>query len=60
MHFLVTSLAGAVGKASGGVVSSGKTVPFWDIFLFTIMANCSIVGMNVSLMLNSVGFYQVS
>ncbi|GAQ81566.1 Glucose-6-phosphate/phosphate and phosphoenolpyruvate/phosphate antiporter [Klebsormidium nitens] len=60
MHFLVTSLAGALGKASGGVMSSGKTVPFWDILLFTVMANCSIVGMNVSLMLNSVGFYQIS
>lgn len=37
-----------------------KHVPFNDLFLFSLVSNTSIVGMNLSLMLNSVGFYQVS
>lgn len=35
-------------------------LPFSEILKFVIFANFSIVGMNVSLMWNSVGFYQVS
>jgi hypothetical protein len=31
----------------------------WELFWFSIVANVSITGMNLSLMLNSVGFYQV-
>lgn len=35
-------------------------LPFVDILKFVLFANFSIVGMNVSLMWNSVGFYQVN
>jgi len=35
-------------------------LPFSEIMKFVLFANFSIVGMNVSLMWNSVGFYQVS
>lgn len=35
-------------------------LPFPELLKFVIFANFSIVGMNVSLMWNSVGFYQVS
>jgi hypothetical protein len=34
-------------------------LPFLDLVKFALCANFSIVGMNVSLMWNSVGFYQV-
>lgn len=34
-------------------------LPFLELLKFVLFANFSIVGMNVSLMWNSVGFYQV-
>jgi lysylphosphatidylglycerol synthetase-like protein (DUF2156 family) len=37
-----------------------KEIPLWELLWFSIVANTSIVGMNLSLMLNSVGFYQIS
>ncbi|XWS63232.1 hypothetical protein CRYUN_Cryun06bG0078100 [Craigia yunnanensis] len=37
-----------------------KNVPLWELLWFSIVANTSITGMNLSLMLNSVGFYQIS
>ncbi|KAL8147532.1 UDP-rhamnose/UDP-galactose transporter 2-like [Apium graveolens] len=57
-HFLVTALVGAVSNASG--LSASKHVPLWELLWFSIVANMSITGMNFSLMLNSVGFYQIS
>ncbi|XP_047327123.1 UDP-rhamnose/UDP-galactose transporter 3-like [Impatiens glandulifera] len=57
-HFLVTALVGAVSKATG--YSASKHVPNWELIWFSIVANMSITGMNLSLMLNSVGFYQIS
>lgn len=56
-HFLVTALVGAVSNATG--LSASKHVPLWELLWFSIVANMSITGMNFSLMLNSVGFYQV-
>lgn len=56
-HFAVTALVGLVSNATG--FSASKHVPFWELFWFSIVANMSITGMNFSLMLNSVGFYQV-
>lgn len=56
-HFIVTALVGWVSNATG--LSVSKYVPFWELFWFSIVANLSITGMNLSLMLNSVGFYQV-
>lgn len=35
-------------------------LPFTELLKFILFANFSIVGMNVSLMWNSVGFYQVN
>lgn len=57
-HFAVTALVGLVSNATG--YSASKHVPLWELIWFSAIANISITGMNLSLMLNSVGFYQVS
>ncbi|XP_048129763.1 UDP-rhamnose/UDP-galactose transporter 2-like isoform X2 [Rhodamnia argentea] len=57
-HFAVTALVGLVSNAVG--YSASKDVPLWELLWFSIVANISITGMNFSLMLNSVGFYQIS
>lgn len=57
-HFAVTALVGMVSSATG--ISASKHVPMWELLWFSIVANMSITGMNFSLMLNSVGFYQIS
>ncbi|KAJ9673166.1 hypothetical protein PVL29_023028 [Vitis rotundifolia] len=57
-HFAVTALVGLVSNATG--YSASKYVPLWELLWFSIVANMSITGMNLSLMLNSVGFYQIS
>lgn len=57
-HFAVTALVGIVSNATG--YSTSKHVPLWELLWFSIVANMSITGMNLSLMLNSVGFYQIS
>ncbi|EFJ17616.1 hypothetical protein SELMODRAFT_92835 [Selaginella moellendorffii] len=57
-HFGVTSLAGFASAALG--YTTLKPIPFWDLFWFSLVANVSIVGMNLSLLLNSVGFYQIA
>ncbi|KAL8224207.1 hypothetical protein R6Q57_019682 [Mikania cordata] len=57
-HFAVTALVGFVSNSTGYTAS--KHVPLWELLWFSIVANMSITGMNLSLMLNSVGFYQIS
>uniref|UniRef100_A0A5B7B006 Putative UDP-galactose transporter 2 n=1 Tax=Davidia involucrata TaxID=16924 RepID=A0A5B7B006_DAVIN len=57
-HFAVTALVGLVSSTTG--YSASKHVPLWELLWFSIVANMSITGMNLSLMLNSVGFYQIS
>uniref|UniRef100_A0A7N0URP6 Sugar phosphate transporter domain-containing protein n=1 Tax=Kalanchoe fedtschenkoi TaxID=63787 RepID=A0A7N0URP6_KALFE len=57
-HFAVTALVGMVSNATG--YSAAKHIPMWELLWFSIVANTSITGMNLSLMLNSVGFYQIS
>ncbi|XP_061368433.1 UDP-rhamnose/UDP-galactose transporter 1-like isoform X1 [Gastrolobium bilobum] len=57
-HFAVTALVGLVSNATG--YSASKHVPMWELLWFSVVANMSITGMNLSLMLNSVGFYQIS
>ncbi|KAG1359001.1 UDP-rhamnose/UDP-galactose transporter 1 [Cocos nucifera] len=57
-HFGVTAFVGFVSNVTG--LSSSKHVPLWELLWFSIVANTSITGMNLSLMLNSVGFYQIS
>ncbi|CAM8907720.1 unnamed protein product [Rhodiola kirilowii] len=54
-HFAVTALVGMVSNATG--YSASKHVPLWELLWFSIVANMTITGMNLSLMLNSVGFY---
>ncbi|CAM8908434.1 hypothetical protein QQ045_018659 [Rhodiola kirilowii] len=54
-HFAVTTLVGMVSNATG--YSASKHVPLWELLWFSIVANMSITGMNLSLLLNSVGFY---
>lgn len=56
-HFAVTALVGWISNATG--YSMSKHVPLWELLWFSIVANASITSMNLSLMLNSVGFYQV-
>ncbi|OAY29029.1 UDP-rhamnose/UDP-galactose transporter 2 isoform X1 [Manihot esculenta] len=58
LHFSVTALVGFVSNAAG--YSASKQIPLWELVWFSIVANVSITGMNLSLMLNSVGFYQIS
>ncbi|KAH1040252.1 hypothetical protein J1N35_041995 [Gossypium stocksii] len=57
-HFCMTGIIGFVSKVSG--YTTQKKVPLWELLWFSIVANTSITGMNLSLMLNSVGFYQIS
>lgn len=57
-HFAVTAIVGLVSNATG--YSASKHVPLWELIWFSLVANMSITGMNFSLMLNSVGFYQIS
>ncbi|KAK1287269.1 UDP-galactose transporter 2 [Acorus calamus] len=57
-HFAVTALVGLISNATG--FSTSKHVPLWELLWFSVVANMSITGMNFSLMLNSVGFYQIS
>ncbi|KAL2629494.1 hypothetical protein R1flu_014180 [Riccia fluitans] len=58
LHFTITALVGFISSRSG--VISSKHVPFFELFAFSLVSNTSIVGMNLSLMLNSVGFYQIA
>lgn len=57
-HFTVTALVGYLWSLSANLPS--KTIAFGDLLWFSLVANSSIVCMNLSLMLNSVGFYQIS
>lgn len=58
MHFVATTVMTAVLRWLGYIQSSH--LPWGDLLKFVIVANFSIVGMNVSLMWNSVGFYQIA
>ncbi|CAN8304564.1 unnamed protein product [Cochlearia groenlandica] len=52
------SLVGLASNATG--LSASRNVPLWELLWFSLVANISIAAMNFSLMLNSVGFYQIS
>ncbi|XP_030952175.1 UDP-rhamnose/UDP-galactose transporter 6 [Quercus lobata] len=58
LHFATTTLMIVVLRWLGYIQSSH--LPFSELLKFVIFANFSIVGMNVSLMWNSVGFYQIA
>nr|CAD1817372.1 unnamed protein product [Ananas comosus var. bracteatus] len=58
LHFATTTIMTIVLRWLGLVQPSHLPVP--ELIKFVICANLSIVGMNVSLMWNSVGFYQIA
>ncbi|XP_022773429.1 UDP-rhamnose/UDP-galactose transporter 5 isoform X3 [Durio zibethinus] len=58
LHFATTTLMTAVLRWLGYIQSSHLPLP--ELLKFVLFANFSIVGMNVSLMWNSVGFYQIA
>ncbi|KAF3663880.1 UDP-galactose transporter 2 [Capsicum annuum] len=58
MHFATTTLMTFFLKWLGHIQNS--QLPWSERLKFVLFANFSIVGMNVSLMWNSVGFYQIA
>uniref|UniRef100_A0A7N0ZWV4 Sugar phosphate transporter domain-containing protein n=1 Tax=Kalanchoe fedtschenkoi TaxID=63787 RepID=A0A7N0ZWV4_KALFE len=58
LHFATTTLM-TMGLRWMGYIQSSH-LPLSELLKFVIFANFSIVGMNVSLMWNSVGFYQIA
>ncbi|PON85649.1 Bi-functional UDP-rhamnose/UDP-galactose transporter [Trema orientale] len=58
LHFATTTLLTYILKWLGYIQPSH--LPLSDLLKFVLFANFSIVGMNVSLMWNSVGFYQIA
>ncbi|CAL5368132.1 unnamed protein product [Camellia sinensis] len=58
LHFATTSLMTVVLKRLGYIQASH--LPVSELLIFVVFSNFSIVGMNVSLMWNSVGFYQIA
>ncbi|VVA37277.1 PREDICTED: UDP-galactose transporter 2 [Prunus dulcis] len=58
LHFATTTLMTVVLRWLGYIQPSH--LPVSELLKFMIFANFSIVGMNVSLMWNSVGFYQIA
>ncbi|KAK8325599.1 hypothetical protein V6Z12_A11G062000 [Gossypium hirsutum] len=58
LHFATTTLLTVLLRWLGYIQNSH--IPLPDLLKFVLFANFSIVGMNVSLMWNSVGFYQIA
>lgn len=58
LHFIMTSLITSALRLSGYLEASH--LPLVEQLKFSLTANVAIVGMNVSLMWNSVGFYQIA
>ncbi|EEF28498.1 organic anion transporter, putative [Ricinus communis] len=58
LHFATTTLLTFVLRWLGYIQASH--LPVSELLKFVLFANFSIVGMNVSLMWNSVGFYQIA
>ncbi|CAN6468503.1 unnamed protein product [Victoria cruziana] len=58
LHFATTTLMTMVLRWMGYIQATH--LPISELLKFVVFANFSIVGMNVSLMWNSVGFYQIA
>ncbi|GAB4848305.1 UDP-rhamnose/UDP-galactose transporter 6 [Ancistrocladus abbreviatus] len=58
LHFVATTMMTSSLKRLGYIQSSH--LPLSEVLKFVLFASFSIVGMNVSLMWNSVGFYQIA
>eukprot|EP00803_Ostreobium_quekettii_P003043 evm.model.scf_3596.1 EVM.evm.TU.scf_3596.1 scf_3596:6303-11556(-) len=59
LHFLASSGAMQIQKALGVLKPTGE-VPLRDIAIFVLVNDLSIVSLNISLMVNTVGFYQIA
>ena len=59
LHFSFTAGVGILTAYLSNDKREVPKVPFWDLLAFSLVANGSVVAMNLSLMLNTVGFYQV-
>lgn len=58
LHYLAAASLMQVYKATGYMTVT-KPMPWKDLALYVVVGSTSIVSLNVSLMLNSVGFYQI-
>ncbi|PUZ47906.1 hypothetical protein GQ55_7G203500 [Panicum hallii var. hallii] len=58
IHFATTALVALILKLLGYLEPSYLPLP--ELMKYVLFANISVVGMNASLMWNSVGFYQIS
>ncbi|GAB2232002.1 hypothetical protein Droror1_Dr00011022 [Drosera rotundifolia] len=58
LHFMATTMMTVILRWLGYIQPSH--LPFSEVVKFVLFASFSIVGMNVSLMWNSVGFYQIA
>lgn len=58
LHFL--ACAGSLGVMQLLGVTESRTVPWTDKLIFAAAANISIASLNLSLMINTVGFYQIA
>ncbi|XP_008235920.1 PREDICTED: UDP-galactose transporter 2-like [Prunus mume] len=58
-HYSLTALVCLVSNAVGYSAST-HVIPLWELILFSVVANASIIAMNFSLILNSPGFFQIS
>jgi solute carrier family 35, member E3 len=58
LHYLVCAVYMWVLQAMGTV--KRVDVPLKDLVMFTVAANISIASLNISLLVNSVGFYQIA
>eukprot|EP00243_Klebsormidium_subtile_P003863 TRINITY_DN17494_c0_g1_i1.p1 TRINITY_DN17494_c0_g1~~TRINITY_DN17494_c0_g1_i1.p1 ORF type:complete len:341 (+),score=92.84 TRINITY_DN17494_c0_g1_i1:253-1275(+) len=57
-HFLMTTFLSYILRWNGFIKDTH--LPLMELLNFSLAANFSVVGMNVSLMWNSVGFYQIA
>ncbi|XP_021811268.1 UDP-rhamnose/UDP-galactose transporter 2-like [Prunus avium] len=57
-HYSLTALVCLVSNAVGYSAST-HVIPLWELILFSVVANASIIAMNFSLILNSQGFFQL-
>mmetsp|Transcript_12657 Transcript_12657/g.21438 ORF Transcript_12657/g.21438 Transcript_12657/m.21438 type:complete len:347 (+) Transcript_12657:165-1205(+) len=67
LHFLCTFITSRITAWAFGLEANNAngekkptTIPLFDAILYAVFADMSIVGMNLSLMMNTVGFYQIA
>ena len=60
IHLVSTAIIGAVVSFATSADNKTVLVPIWELIGFSLVSNGSLISMNISLMLNTVGFYQAS